>query len=50
MVEVSDIVELKVGDVIQEGDYYLSSSGYWEPTPIWGHQVQDNNVRWARKK
>lgn len=39
---------LNVGDIIESTDYYKSTSGAWEPAPIFGIQVIDNGVLWAR--
>lgn len=39
---------LDMGDIIEEGDLFLSTSGMWEPTPVYGHKVIDNGVKWAR--
>lgn len=39
---------LKIGELIKDGDLYLSTSGVWEPTPITGLPVLDNGVYWVR--
>tara|TARA_Y100000034_G_C6750059_1_gene333330 strand:- start:283 stop:462 length:180 start_codon:yes stop_codon:yes gene_type:complete len=43
-----EVRELAVGEIVKATDFYLSSSGSWEPVPIAGHAVLDNGVRWAR--
>ena len=39
---------LEIGDIVEEGDLYLSTSGVWGPVPISGHKIMDNGVQWAR--
>lgn len=39
---------LRVGDVIQEGDEYKSTSGTWQSAPINGMPILDNSVEWRR--
>ncbi len=39
---------LKLGDVVQSGDEFKSTSGKWEVTPIDGNTIIDNGVEWRR--
>ena len=39
--------KLTVGEIIQEGDIYLSSDGEWKEAPIHGVPVVNNGVEWA---
>lgn len=45
---------LKVDEVIREGDLYLSTSGTWQPAPIWGPTVKQGSdshaAQFARPK
>lgn len=40
---------LQPGELIQEGDLYLSTMGQWVLTPVFGSPVIENNVSWCRK-
>ncbi len=48
LTNMMEVQVLEPGEVIQEGDLYLSTNGDWQPTPIVGSEVLDNGVRWGR--
>ena len=47
-----NVRRLEVGEILKETDFYLSTSGSWQPIPgpIVGNQVLDNNVEFAREE
>jgi hypothetical protein len=40
---------LEIGEIICEGDWFLSTSGIWVPAPVTGVPVIDNGVIWSRQ-
>lgn len=41
-------VRLEVGEILQQGDLYSSTTGRWTETPVHGVPVVDNDVVWVR--
>ena len=46
--EEVDVRILRVGEILKETDFYLSTSGSWMPTPIANCPVIDNGVEFVR--